>query len=495
MLKHVKLSGLWVVLLGVGVAAGVTGFVPSANGHPVGSSRDVTRSPSTSPAEVPVDSFPHIEHQGLFPLCQGCHEGIDTDADVLAMPDPQQCTGCHNGVEREVVEWSPPVPQVGVLSFSHPDHVQEVLDAGDSPLACASCHVAEGGRSMEIVPLEAGRCLTCHEVEPDAHYEPTTDCTQCHNPVAAAWDGETRIAEMERPLNHRGRDFLLEVHGERALEATNRCATCHVEDQCASCHVDASLQPIPQVPSAPSTWETPVLAAEYPIPSSHDPEGFLRDHGWPAPNAADCSTCHTRDDCASCHLEPLPLSARELQERPQVRAPGVGLAEQLPASHDSPFFLPTHPVLASSGPSGCNSCHTQAYCAECHDAPATPGYHPPSFALRHTAATSTQPMECSNCHSVAAFCRECHVEMGLESVGRLGPGFHDAEPVWLLRHGGAARQGMEQCASCHEQRDCLQCHSTIGAFQISPHGPDFDPAAAEARNALICRACHVGGFS
>jgi hypothetical protein len=75
--------------------------------------------------------------------------------------------------------------------------------------------------------------------------------------------------------------------------------------------------------------------------------------------------------------------------------------------------------------------------------------------------------------------------------GRLGTGFHDAEPLWLLRHGQAARQGLESCASCHEQNQCMQCHSTLGAFKVSPHGPDFDARRAQKRNAAICLACHI----
>jgi hypothetical protein len=75
--------------------------------------------------------------------------------------------------------------------------------------------------------------------------------------------------------------------------------------------------------------------------------------------------------------------------------------------------------------------------------------------------------------------------------GRLGRGFHDAEPLWLLRHGQAARQGLESCASCHEQSQCMQCHSALGAFKVSPHGPDFDPRRAQKRNAAICLVCHL----
>ncbi len=438
-----------------------------------------------------ADSFPHLEHQGLFPLCQGCHEGILADDDATSMPRAELCSGCHDGVEQDRVAWAPAPRPAGMLDFSHAEHVRRVEGEGDGPLACASCHTDPGGTSMAVVPLEAEGCLDCHGSDPQAHLEPGNRCAECHRPLAEVDGGDARFETLPEPSVHEGRSFLLDVHGDQALQDTRRCATCHIQDQCASCHVDASLEPIPEVPAAPAHWDPPLLRAHYPEPDSHEDQDFERIHGRPAPAAADCSTCHTRDDCAACHLQPLPDPAGELQERPQVQAPGVGLALGRPGSHETPYFMSAHPVLASAGPASCSGCHTEAYCAECHDAPRGPSYHPPSFALRHAASVGSQPMECSNCHNTAAFCRECHQSMGMESQGRLGPGYHDREPVWLLRHATAARQGLEQCASCHTQRNCLQCHSQLGAFKVSPHGPNFDAEQAHARNPLICRACHL----
>lgn len=441
-----------------------------------------------------TDSFPHREHQGLFPLCQGCHEGIDEGDGVGDLPEPESCNGCHDGVEREPVVWIPSAAVTGPMDFSHVEHVREVAAAGDEALACADCHVAEGGRSMQLVPLDADRCLTCHVDEgPVDHYGTSTDCASCHRVVAAVDEGDDRMRDYPKPnLGHVGRLFLLENHGEEALSGLNRCATCHVQDQCVSCHVDPGLDALQRMPGAPADWAVPLISPTYPVPTGHDDPTFTRTHGRPAPAAADCSTCHTQNDCAACHLEPLPQAARELQERPQVRAPGVGLEDQLPESHQSPFFQAGHPLLAATGPDSCASCHTEAYCAECHNAPQAPGYHPEGFALRHSAPVGSQVMECSNCHNAAAFCRECHADLGIRSSGRLGTGFHDAEPVWLLRHGAAARQGLEQCASCHTQQSCLQCHSTLGAFKVNPHGRDFDPDLARSKNPWICRACHIG---
>ena len=46
-------------------------------------------------------SFPHVEHQGLFPLCTGCHGGIPEGDRATFYPPPASCTSCHDGV-REV---------------------------------------------------------------------------------------------------------------------------------------------------------------------------------------------------------------------------------------------------------------------------------------------------------------------------------------------------------------------------------------------------------
>lgn len=109
----------------------------------------------------------------------------------------------------------------------------------------------------------------------------------------------------------------------------------------------------------------------------------------------------------------------------------------------------------------------------------------------HATEAYGNRMECSTCHSTGAFCRECHQQAGMGGSGRIESGFHDAQPLWLLRHGQAARQSLEGCASCHRQRDCIQCHSTTGAFSVNPHGPDFDARRYAERNRQVCFACHL----
>ena len=61
--------------------------------------------------------------------------------------------------------------------------------------------------------------------------------------------------------------------------------------------------------------------------------------------------------------------------------------------------------------------------------------------------------------------------------------------------------GNDGCVRCHEDpalprtretvKGCEQCHGVLGAFKVSPHGPDFDAERAWSRSARTCLACHV----
>jgi hypothetical protein len=89
------------------------------------------------------------------------------------------------------------------------------------------------------------------------------------------------------------------------------------------------------------------------------------------------------------------------------------------------------------------------------------------------------------------FCTNCHVTAGVVSSGSLrGTGYHDAKQAFLLNHGQAARQSLESCVSCHSERDCLTCHSSVGGRNYNPHGPGFDAATLRRKNPSMCTACH-----
>ncbi|MDT8368079.1 MAG: hypothetical protein RQ745_02650 [Longimicrobiales bacterium] len=468
-----------------------------------------------------ADSFPHLAHEGLFPLCAGCHAGVSTGDAAALWPDPASCNGCHDGIERARVAWTPAPRPLGLVDFSHPAHLTAVAEdpVSEPSIDCAACHLLPAGSRLAIQPLDAGTCLTCHGAEPEEHYAPMTDCSLCHRGVADAVTGEDLLARTLRPdgsglrpADHDADDFLAR-HQPSASDAATRCATCHVQDRCTSCHVNTALPALQAVTPAPAAWSLPPMTAAYPTPATHLARGFDLTHGVPAPAATDCSTCHTRNDCTTCHIEPVPEVINAFPRRPllahadtpvtaaavidddatpRTRAPGVGLTLPAPRSHESPFFMTAHPLLSGGSAQTCATCHEQSFCTSCHEQPGETGFHPDGFVLRHAPAASSSFQDCASCHSTELFCRQCHVDLGMGSTGRLGGGFHDAEPLFLLRHGSAARQDLEACASCHTQNDCRQCHAETGAFGVNPHGPNFDPSRALKLNPFICSACHIG---
>jgi hypothetical protein len=178
--------------------------------------------------------------------------------------------------------------------------------------------------------------------------------------------------------------------------------------------------------------------------------------------------------------------------RALAQAPGAGTERRMPLSHASRWFDRNHAAVASSQPESCGACHTRTFCTDCHDAPATPGYHPRNFALQHSAAAYSQRLECSTCHEVRTFCRACHVQQGMDAVGRLGPGFHDAEPLWLLRTRAPPARAWRAAPPATRSGTACSATPRSGSFQVNPHGPNFDARRAYSRNPVICSACHVG---
>lgn len=333
-------------------------------------------------------------------------------------------------------------------------------------------------------------CLSCHAHTATDHFVDAR-CETCHVPFVQSELPPQRLLTLPEPTDHYATNFMPELHGHQAQASTQRCALCHTRERCIACHVNAGdVAEIAALPPAPDDWTLPSYTARYPEPSSHRDPAWLERHGAVA-SRQECATCHTQQDCTVCHATPVPAVVESLPARGDVAAPGAGTQRQRPVSHASRFFERDHAALAAAQPESCAACHQKQFCAECHDAPIQPSYHPRNFTAQHASAAYGRRLECSSCHEVRTFCRACHIQLGMQTEGRLGPGFHDAEPLWLLRHARAARQGLESCTSCHNQRDCLQCHSTLGAFRVNPHGPDFDARRAQKRNPTICFACHT----
>lgn len=536
------------------------------------------------------EAFPHEQHAGMFPLCEGCHQGVPEGDRASFYPPPASCDGCHDGTERPRVDWQGPTEEPDNVVFEHPDH--PLVDDQGGTIDCTSCHTLAGAPRMTVEdePVVA-RCLECHEHRAEAHLI-DADCTTCHMPLAEAPFGRTRLLALPVPADHEDGAFLAAGHGVMAQAEITRCAVCHTRERCESCHVNAAvlaeivsmpaavgivarelpeyqaLYPVPpshqqpdfieshgagasaascstchvredctschvmqqlgvvnELPQSSSARAPGVQVARYPVdgaryvPSSHQRPEYLENHGDGA-SAASCSTCHVREDCTSCHLTPQPGMVMDLPTSRDVGASGLQTLRRMPLSHQAPMFARDHGTDAAANNTSCMMCHGPTMCSDCHDTQASgaaaaarsptsvgapvrastsragmPGaFHPANYVARHSAEAFGRRLECSNCHDSRLFCADCHESAGMSPSagrGRLGPGFHDAEPLWLLRHGQAARQGLESCTACHKQNECMQCHSILGAFKVNPHGPGFNARRAQQRNAAVCLVCHI----
>jgi hypothetical protein len=436
--------------------------------------------------------FPHAEHAGLFPTCVGCHAGAASgDSTRLVSVTAEGCAQCHDGAELEAVTWTPPRREPTNLAFGHGEHAEEIAEAGKPRIDCAGCHSDPGAPAMEVRLAAVENCIGCH-APGEQHLAYSVDCTSCHLPlVRAVGLSEERVATLPEMPNHDEPDFVAD-HGELA-ERPETCAICHARESCARCHVNADrLAPVAALgPDARVARLVADRAGEWPEPESHRRAEWAWAHGDVArESTATCANCHTQRSCEACHSGSGPTAIAALPRLSPADPRGVRIADVRPPGH-TPGFATRHGTAAAAGLQQCSVCHTERQCADCHAGSEKPRFHAAGFVLRHGPEAFARDSECAACHSSETFCRDCHSGLGLSSQGRTGGAFHDAQPTWLLAHGLAARQDLESCTTCHEERSCLRCHSAKAGFRVSPHGPDFDPADTADKSQQSCGICHL----
>lgn len=458
------------------------------------------------------DGFPHEKHAGLFPTCLGCHAGIpDGDEARYFSVMPKDCIRCHDGEREETVDWVAPTRTISNLEFVHSEHISAVSAAGDEALGCAGCHgpLDSGQPRMAVGRAEPETCVNCHAHEAEQHLAEAAVCSTCHVELSEAPElAISRVAEFPRPPSHEDAGYIF-AHGEAAQADLESCAVCHAQESCARCHLNAedvaeirTLDPDPRVAAL-----TADLEGEWPEPESHDISGWEFTHAESvAGGSLSCATCHAEPSYRSCHGEARIAEIEALPDPEEVGLTGVVVPRTRAPGH-IPDFVSQHAAAAAANLPNCSSCHVERQCADCHDAALArsaggaaagvelpdAGYHPVNFLQRHGADAFAVQASCSDCHSTEAFCRSCHQSVGV-SVGvadGAGGAFHDAQPDWLFEHGVAARQGLESCASCHQQTSCLRCHSAKAGLRVSPHGPDFDPDRAAEGSLQSCAVCHT----
>lgn len=441
------------------------------------------------------DSFPHRPHLRLFTTCASCHEGIVAGDSATMKPAPSMCSECHDGEMARRVTWQSSAPRPTNLRFDHVTHMTRVASRGEDSLDCSRCHAeTDTTQFMNVGYGRPERCVTCHAHRAPSHLAAEARCGQCHVPLAQATRlAAATIARFPEPPSHD--TTFVAAHGTAAASGDATCATCHTRESCSACHVNAAAVPAIQA-LAPDERVAALMQGRrivYPVPASHRSASFLRQHGTQAQqDGAACANCHTRNSCMTCHREGERLAVfASLPPRQRGGAIGVDLSGTRPPDH-TPGFSRRHGAVAAGGDASCGRCHAPTFCASCHDAASAPGFHPPNFVQRHSQSAFTAETECAACHQTETFCRDCHRQQGRTPTRATGR-YHDGQALWIFGHGGAARRAIETCASCHQQQDCLQCHSASTGWKVNPHGRDFDAGAMESRNPAMCRRCHVTG--
>jgi hypothetical protein len=465
--------------------------------------RDLDRVNWDGPRRDPSNlKFSHVEHARESELpndtrsCQRCHAagGDTTRAQWMAVREaqPPECLSCHEHRATEhlardsdcqtchlTLVAARELPDSVIADFPYPpsheapDFITRHAPSSDDALAqCAVCHARES-------------CERCHVNAPAVRA-----IGQLGSDPRVARLASRLGAEYPLPESHLRETFVYD-HGRVAADSTASCANCHAQPSCRSCHIgQGARRAIARLPVAREggpqgvqlrgepgrEWRPPFTGSER-SPDGSGAAGIFHRTAGTAPDYA----MRARGDTI-----PVRVSRAAAPRDTTRRVRGPRTVSVHPAD-----YVRMHGPDAATQSLDCEGCHQKQFCSNCHQGEGARRYHPPNFAVRHPSDAYGRERECSTCHNTEAFCKECHQSVGIGAQGRLDVGFHTAQPVWLLQHGRAARQGMESCATCHRQADCMQCHSTAG-WSVNPHGADFDARAMQGRNPTMCRTCHFG---
>ncbi len=327
------------------------------------------------------------------------------------------------------------------IRFSHSAH---------SALACEQCHtsVKDAHRSHDVQDPGHAQCESCHQ---ETHSKSQQDCQYCHQELPAR-------AIQERP--YRGLEFSHRLHQRSGIT----CDACHTPDR----HGAQSL-----------------------------------------PSMSLCQDCHQEtqamNECRHCH-QTLPSGRLKTQFDHYTLKPSVVTFPEI--AHSKNF---EHGRSARMTPQLCQTCHQDDECLDCHLTTRQLAIHPPEYLRHHAVDAIQDSARCTQCHAPEKFCTQCHDSAGISQrpgqrqFGRQGsirrfhpPGFVGQNGgVWSAdHHGHAARRSLNSCVSCHQETDCMNCHSmqTPLGLRASPHPPQFRCGRAPDVAATGCLKCHSSAF-
>jgi hypothetical protein len=404
------------------------------------------------PAVAGKDFFIHAFHKdklGGTLECSLCHVAIKDGSVTLKRPGHDQCMTCHsddfNKDLKQVVceqchktfpptgpEDLEPFPRYKgsraiLFEFSHKGHVDRKarIDAKTGFRAdCTFCHKFDKEGVFATFPAHE-ECATCHAkpgMKPQLNAELSADgCRGCHTPEEIENPGFTEARRFAG--NHQtatGKYVDIRFSHLPHFKAKNRfdlnCTTCHYSIpnsasitelslpkmlDCVQCHDSArQVKAEFQMGNCKTCHVDPVTQT---LPASHTrsvkpdfhTEGFRRDHAAESvAEDAKCTVCHlnvtpsvdAKVQCNNCH---------------QVMRP---------VNHTARWKETIHGKYASMDRTTCATCHTAAYCSDCHNE--LPRSHQPLAPFKagaHAFPAQLDVRSCLTCHTFQNTCKECHV--------------------------------------------------------------------------------------
>jgi len=190
------------------------------------------------------------------------------------------------------------------------------------------------------------------------------------------------------------------------------------------------------------------------------------------PTEAACRTCHaidreTSDGCATCHVG---FVAGEPPARVHVPTPNLKFDHSAHVARGQ-ACAGCHGTLEDVDLAGRDALPKMKLCLACHD-------------------DATAPADCATCHLTDLGTLRTELPSGdLVPSGQIHGDAHDL--AFARDHGEAASRDDAYCASCHQERDCLECHAGVRKpDDFHPGDYVLSHAIDGRRNEPDCSTCH-----
>ena len=368
-------------------------------------------------------------------------------------------------------------PQQYTLRFNHRFHVAD----GNGPhLKCDSCHkAAQTSESVKDVLIPTGEaCDSCHMSD---HSDP--------NKVSAGSDEDGQCAFCHVGYEPKDGNLVARFETPRANMVFNHKKHLARNIGCGQCHGDvAQLE----------------LATRDQLPRMKGCFGChqMSDSAARGTAKSDCLVCHVATDGTQRGSIGGAMGMRTLFASGPMLPP-----RWLHDAQHGPDWIYRHREVAGNDSKFCANCHKEDYCTDCHDGRVRPrSVHPSDYISMHPIEARQQTTQCQSCHREQTFCVSCHQRLGISMSGpaqvKESGRFHPPKEIWSLpprrpgHHSFEAERNLNQCVSCHVERDCVVCHGAQGiGGGFNPHRGNFALGCSNQfrKNPRPCFVCHDPG--